>query len=136
MLVGTLIRDDVSSVAIRGVFAIGDKIFHILERPWQNNARNKSCIPAGQYSAHFLPRSASGKYRNIYHLKPVSGRSGILIHNGNVVSHSRGCLIIGLRRGTLAGQPAVLNSRTALSELSQVTQQEPFMLNIIGQQTI
>ena len=136
MLQAVLIRDEVSAQAIRGRLIIDKKEFQVLERPWLNNKRNQSCIPVGEYHAHFLERSASGRYKNIYHITPVKHRTGILIHNGNVVSHSRGCLIIGLRRGTLANQPAVLNSRTALYQLAQVTEQQPFNLTIIGQQKL
>lgn len=131
-----LLRDEVRDDSVRGILAAGGAFFHVIERPWQNNKRNESCIPAGEYHTTFLPRSASGKYRQVYHLQSVPGRSGILIHNGNVVAHSRGCLIIGLRRGTLAGKAAVLNSRTALHQLYQVMGPEPFKLTIIGKQTV
>ena len=131
-----LLRDEVRSDCVRGILAAGGKFFHVIERPWESNTRNKSCIPAGEYHTTFLPRSASGKYRQVYHLQSVPGRSGILIHNGNVVAHSRGCLIIGLRRGSLAGKPAVLNSRSALHQLFQVMGSEPFKLKIIGNQSL
>ena len=131
-----LLRDEVRTDSIRGILAAGGKIFHIIERPWKNNKRNESCIPAGEYHTTFLPCSASGKYRQVYHLQAVPGRSGILIHNGNVVAHSRGCLIIGLRRGSLAGKPAVLNSRSALHQLFQMMGPEPFKLKVIGNQNL
>lgn len=129
-----LIRDEVSSQVIRGTLRAKDKVFHILERPWLNNKPNESCIPAGDYNAIFLPRSVSGKYKNIYQLQSVPGRAGILIHNGNLVDHSRGCLIIGLRRASLAGKPAVLNSRTALEDFVALFSGESFVLKIIGNQ--
>ena len=59
-----------------------------------------------------------------------------LAHNGNIVNHSRGCLIIGKRRGTLAGKPAVFNSRTALRSFVDLMEHESFMLNIIGNQYV
>lgn len=127
-----MVRDDIRSDYTLGSFYLDGEHFHILERPWRNNTRNESCIPAGSYKAQFLPRSTSGKYRNVFWLKDVPGRSGILIHSGNLVNHTRGCLIIGKRRGTLAGKPAVLNSRTALLELAALTEREDFHLTIIG----
>lgn len=133
---GILTRDDVRADCIRGTLLIAGERFHILERPWAGNTPNQSCIPAGTCTARFLPRSASGRYRNIFWLTPVEGRSGILIHNGNVVDHSRGCLIIGKRRGTLAGKPAVLNSRTALLELGRLTGARDFHLTILGDQKL
>lgn len=136
MQMAILLRDEVRADSIRGVLFAGGKFFHTIERPWKNNTRNESCIPAGEYQTTFLPRSASGKYRRVYHLQSVPGRTGILIHNGNLVDHSRGCLIIGLRRGSLAGKPAVINSRTALNQLFQVMGTEPFQLQIIGNQQL
>lgn len=104
--------------------------FHILERPWLDNRNNVSCIPTGEYRCTFMARSGSGKYRNVYWLRQVPGRTGILIHNGNVVDHTLGCLIIGMSRGVLAGKPAVLNSRTALRRFVDEMGREPFKLTI------
>lgn len=128
------IRDDVRPEGIRGLLIAKGEEFQILERPWLNNRNNVSCIPAGLYKASFLAASGSGKYKNIYHLQDVPGRGGILIHNGNLVKHSRGCLIIGKRRGTIGGQIAVLNSRTALFEFVELMEHKDFYLNIMGDQ--
>lgn len=118
---------------VRGaLFAVG-KTFYTLERPWLNNAANVSCIPVGEYDAVFLPRSGSGKYRNVYHVLHVIERSGILMHNGNLVRHSKGCILIGARPGKLGGEPAILNSRTALKQFVDSMQHQPFKLTIVGE---
>lgn len=106
----------------------------MLEPPWRHNIRNLSCIPSGTYQVHHLPKSASGRYKDVYHLQDVTGRSGILIHAGNVADHTKGCLIIGKRKGRLAGKRAVLNSRTALTELHGITERKSFKLHILGNQ--
>jgi len=129
-----LLRTEVSSECIRGILFAMDEVFYVLERPWLDNERNESCICAGTYTAEYLPRSTSGKYRNVYWLRDVPGRSGILIHNGNTVDHSRGCLLIGRRRGTLGGHRAVLNSKTGLHEFVELMAREDFKLNIYGSQ--
>jgi hypothetical protein len=67
-------------------------------------------------------------------LREVPSRGGILIHSGNVVDHSKGCLIIGKRRGNLAGKRAVLNSKTALQEFVQLMDGQDFLINIYGSQ--
>lgn len=134
MLTVHLIRDDVSDECIRGLLYAEGEIFHILERPWLDNQTNKSCICAGTYKSQFLPRSTSGRYRNVYWLREVPERGGILIHSGNVVDHSKGCLIIGKRRGHLAGKRAVLNSKTALQEFVQLMDGQDFLINIYGSQ--
>jgi hypothetical protein len=126
-----LMRYERKSTHTLGVLVVGTQYFYTIERPWLGNARNISCIPGGEYETHFLPRSASGKYRNVYHLQDVSQRSGILIHNGNLVSHSRGCIIIGEKPGYLGGQRAVLSSRSALRKFRQAIGEKPFKLRII-----
>lgn len=80
----------------------------------------ETAIPAGTYSIglHDSPSVRSGKlwspdppYLPI--LEGVEGFSGILIHSGNTDRDTRGCIIVGLRRGN----EAVSDSRKALSEL-------------------
>lgn len=89
-----------------GVIRLNKYIFSTLELPWKDNARNVSCIPDGIYVV-------SLNDRNIYTLSDVPGRYGIQIHVGNLASDIRGCILLGLRFGTLMGQPAVLNSTAA-----------------------
>jgi hypothetical protein len=129
-----LLRDEPLSTCIRSTLWAKDRTFQILERPWLNNQSNISCIPAGGYKCRYLERSASGKYRNIYIIEGVGGRVGILTHNGNLVIHTKGCLLIGKRRGILGGQPAILASRTALSEFVALMDKQDFYLYIIGNQ--
>ena len=114
-----------------GAFVINGETFYMLERPWLDNQRNVSCIPTGKYHVTFLPRSASGRYRNVYHVHNVENRSGILIHQGNLVRHSKGCLIIGSKHGALNGEPAVLSSKTALRSLNKLTDKQGFTLEIL-----
>lgn len=131
-----VIRNDVSAECVRSFVLIGDEQFYFLERPWLNNQRNISCIPAGNYKARFLEKSGSGRYKKVYLLIDVPGRGGILIHCGNTVKHSKGCLIIGKRKGRLAGRRAVLNSRTALQEFREIVGENTFTINIIGTQYV
>lgn len=126
-----LIRTERKSTHTLGVLVVGYTKFYIIERPWLNNARNISCIPAGTYQVDYLERSASGKYKKVYHVRNVPNRGGILIHNGNLVTHSKGCLINGLRAGYLGGARAVLSSRSAMRKLREVVGQESFTLEII-----
>lgn len=131
MLDAKLFRFEEKPTHTFGALVIGGKIFYVLERPWLNNKANVSCIPEGKYTAHFLPRSGSGRYTDVYHILPVNGRSGILIHKGNLVSHSLGCLIIGSSVGSLGGKPAVLQSAKALRELNNITDKKSFKLEIM-----
>lgn len=129
-----LIRDRSGSDCVMGTLVADLETFQVLERPWLDNRSNISCIPAGDYIVKYMARSSSGKYRNVYHVQDVDGRYGILIHNGNTVNHTKGCLIIGKKRGWLGGQRAVLNSRSALGQLVETLGYEPFKLTIWGDQ--
>lgn len=48
-------------------------------------------------------------------LENVPWRTGIRVHSGNTIADTDGCVLVGQRRGTLHGQPAVLDSRAALA---------------------
>ncbi|WP_428242974.1 DUF5675 family protein [Gynuella sp.] len=92
------------------------------ELPWLNNERNVSCIPPGEYT---LKPHTSPHFGKCFIIVDVQGRSFILIHKGNWCGNRAkgfrsdvlGCIIVGQRLGTLAGQAAVLASGTAFNRL-------------------
>ena len=127
-----LIRDTVSDKRTFGRLVLGDQVLHTLERPWLENLVSESCIPAGRYRVNYLKKSYSGKYKDVYHIVDVEGRTGILIHKGNLVGHSTGCVIIGLIKGLLGSEPAVLSSAVALKRLHKWAGRESFMLNVVS----
>lgn len=126
-----MVRTHKTTTETLGYLFIAGEWFRTLERPWQDNERNVSCIPSYEYDATFLPRSASGKYTNVYHVTPVAQRSGILIHKGNLVSHTLGCILLGTRVGRLGNQLAVLNSATAMAKLNKLLDGQSFSLEIM-----
>lgn len=126
-----LIRYEQNKCCTFGFIVAGDSSFHTLELPYRDNKKNQSCIPKGSYPCNYLPRSASGKYRSVYHVRNVQDRSGILIHAGNVPDQTKGCVLIGKRRGWLAGVPAVLNSRSALNDFVDLMD-DKFELEVIS----
>jgi hypothetical protein len=101
-----------------------------LEPPWLNNRSNVSCIPAGTYNCEWLQRSASGKYKRCWHVTGVPGRVGILIHAGNRLAHTLGCILPGKKHGYLGGQDAVLSSKSALNMLRKQLEGKPFVLSV------
>lgn len=125
-----LTRTDHRGCCCRGYLAIGTDVLAVLEQPWRDNERNVSCIPTGRYECRYLEKSASGRYRRVWHLQEVQGRSGILIHTGNLVRHTRGCILVGMRKGQLAGEPAVLNSRTGMERLRTIVGEQAFTLEV------
>jgi hypothetical protein len=85
-----------------------------LEDPPNNNSVGNSCINPGTYNC--LPHNGKN-FKDVWILQNVPGRSAILIHNGNTIQDTRGCILVGLSIGTIEGQPAILNSLAALNLL-------------------
>jgi hypothetical protein len=81
-----------------------------LEPPWQHNMRNISCIPAGEY---VVKKHFSRKFGDCFHVLDVPNRSGILIHAGNYVQDTRGCILVGK---TFRGE-SIGTSKATLSDL-------------------
>lgn len=127
----TLYRYSNGKTHTAGLLVYDNKSLYTLEPAWLGNRRNISCIPAGEYTCEFMPRSSSGKYRNVYHIVGVDGRTGILIHNGNLRRHTKGCVLLGTRSGRLGGRPAVLSSRTAMKRFVQDMDKRDFKLRVI-----
>lgn len=116
------------------------RVCFVGELPWKDNRANVSCIPNGLYQVEYLARSASGRYQDVYHVREVDGRTGILIHKGNYTgdrelgmrSDSWGCLLPGSRVGRLSGQRCVLASGSALMDLHDVVGRNDFELEVMG----
>ena len=58
-----------------------------LERPWKNNQRGISCIPAGFYECR---RVKSPKFGDTFQVMHVPNRSEILFHKGNLEDDTHG----------------------------------------------
>ena len=93
-----------------------------LERPWADNQKGMSCIPAGEYAVLRCKASPdygfkdSSKFGNTFQVMNVPGRSYILFHKGNLDDDTRGCILIGEQYGFLRGQPAILASGPGFKE--------------------
>ena len=129
-------------------FYDGDKALGMIntgELPWRNNARGRSCICSGVYTC--TPR-LSEKFKDHFILtgkgvldtltKDPKQRDFVLIHKGNLcgdrdrgfVSHVDGCIIVGVSRGFLNNQMAVLSSGVALDRLIHWSARQSFSLEI------
>lgn len=79
------------------------------------------CIPSGEYPVRidFSPRFQ----RPMPRVENVPGRSGILIHYGNYVEDTEGCVLVGSSKSTIQGanpEPAVWKSRETFDRLFRV----------------
>ena len=136
-----LARDESSDHGTLGMlFGAGGPPLHVIELPWRENRRDRSRIPAGAYDVapHRSPR-----FGRALLVLGVPGRSHVLFHSGNLagdvalglLTHTRGCLLPGLRRGALTAggrrQRAVLASRPAMRALLDRAGDAPFRLDIL-----
>lgn len=133
----TILRTRRSDHGTEGVLIFNDFICYTLELPWRNNEKNISCIPTGEYDAIIR---ISPRFGRVYWVLKVDGRTYILIHSGNwagdtqkeLVTHTNGCILLGEKRGYLAGQRAVLLSRRAIRQFMNKLQGNDFKLHIIS----
>lgn len=91
-----------------------------LELPWKDNQRRVSCIPDGDYTCKAVKgrKTSGGLYIPFtYEVLGVPGRDGILLHVGNTITDSEGCILIGEKFGTLTNKPAILESRGGFQKL-------------------
>lgn len=141
---GVLFRYETGDEGTFGrLFVDGAPFCFTAELPWRGNAPNMSCIPPGFYTSIFVPRTASGKFRNVYHVQDVPARSGILAHVGNYAgdrlrglrTNSWGCILPGRHVGKLNGQKAVLSSALALMDLNKYLKGRPLDLWVVNAMT-
>lgn len=78
-----------------GMMLMDDKnVAWTCEDPWNDNRVGESCIPAGTYN---VTKRISPKYGHHWHVLDVPNRTFILIHNGNNINHTTGCILVGDR---------------------------------------
>jgi hypothetical protein len=87
-----------------------------LERPWLRNGKDVSCIPEGNY---ICKRVLSPKFGDTFEITDVPERTHILFHKGNTMDHTKGCVLVGQRFGSLGERTAVLLSRDGFGALME-----------------
>jgi len=132
----TLARLARSDQGTEGILLAGEFNCKTLELPWRENARQVSCIPAGEYDVEIR---LSNKYGRVYWVRKVPNRTYILIHSGNYAgdvsksfkSHVMGCVLLGKTHGYLGGQRAVLTSRSTVRNFMREMDYQKFQLNVL-----
>jgi len=95
----------------------GNHLCYTMELPWLGNQPGHSCIPEGTYNC--VPHN-SPAHPDTWEVTGVPNRSAILIHNGNTMEDSEGCILVGSEEGILNGYPAVLHSVATLEKLREI----------------
>ena len=92
-----------------------------LELAWNNNARQISCIPNGEYSCEKKEATAAIPYQHVTVLN-VRDRSGIAIHKANYASQLRGCIAVGDKHVDMNkdGNLDVTNSSNTFKKLMEI----------------
>ena len=112
-------------------------ICYTLERPWLDNEPNVSCVPAGNY--RMKPHTSPSKGKT-YYLRSLDDdsvklfgpakRTHILLHPGNTIEDSAGCILVGDSYGIIDGQIAVMNSKKTFERILNLFKWRDFNLEI------
>ena len=101
-----------------GVLTICSQVFCVtLECPDKLNECNISSIPAQQYQCI---KMHSPRFGETFEIVDVPGRSHVLLHAGNIVDSTSGCVILAQYFGKLYGNRAVLNSGQTFKKFMEV----------------
>lgn len=97
---------------------------YALEQNWKDNQEGISCIPPGDYICS--PHKSVHLRGILWHVTPVVNRIGILIHGGDVLKDTHGCILLGLDRN----KQGVWRSQDALAYLATLVPPTGFRLRI------
>lgn len=76
-----------------------------LERPWLDNQHDVSCIPAGSYVTKRVHSPHFGC--EVFQIMDVPNRGNVLLHWGNFVTNSEGCVLLGTAFADLNGDGTI-----------------------------
>ena len=111
----TIVRISSLDEGTFGVMLLDGKPFAVTgERPWMDNKKSVSCIPAGVYSCQ---RYVSAKYPDTFEVMNVPKRTYVLFHKGNFpLKDSEGCILVAEKFEEVNGKVAVLESKHGFEE--------------------
>ena len=128
MKIVEIIRLETGESGTLSILRIDKQVFCVtLEPPDRLNERNTSSIPAGQYICSPYESPTHG---GTFEVTNVPGRSAILLHAGNIVDHTEGCIMLGETFGKLKGNRAILNSGNTFRRFLAEMGRTPFHLTI------
>lgn len=102
-----------AAVTLSKIFIDGDFFCYGLEDPVrEKKIYAETAIPEGIYKVgtRWSPKFSKKHNHDMLWVKEVPNYEYILIHWGNTIKDTAGCLLVGNRLGALNGQVAILNS--------------------------
>lgn len=108
-----LTRFAYTDMGVFGRITVDGVDLYTVERPWLGNAASISCIPNGTYKCK--PRWYSGGGYDAVEVLDVPNRTHILMHIGNTMFDSAGCILINSKLGWVNGMWAGQGSKNAFS---------------------
>ena len=93
----------------------------VMENPWRGNKKGASCIPEGIYTMRkrrspMVERTSGGEFLDGWEICDAPDRTFIMIHPGNYVRDTDGCLLVGKTIGW-NGELMVTHSRDVFRSL-------------------
>jgi len=108
-----------------------------VEPPWRHNAKNESCIPAGEYTMEMrlsalITRVTRNEFKRGWEVTGVPNRDYIMIHPGNFgVEDSDGCILVGRAYAVINCQPGISASFATFKDLmGQLAKRESWRIVI------
>ena len=130
----TLTRQINANEAVLGVLTGLSKVLYTLEHEWNNNNPGTSCIPAGDYlcKPHGWEKGNPFEFSKtqVWEITNVKDRSAVLIHIGNYLKDTRGCVLVGTGMQITQMLSMVSDSSTAINLMRKEIGQEQFILKI------
>jgi hypothetical protein len=124
-----LVRFAMTPYGTFGRLRCGDREWFTVEKPWNNNVPQTSCIPAANYFLR-LGTYNHGGYP-AYEIIGVPDRSMIKIHKANLADELLGCIAPGKELGWIKNKWAVTRSSEAYTELMATAEvEQPLTINI------
>jgi len=121
----TLTRGTTGPKGTFGMLSLnGEPLTVTCEEPWLDNAKMVSCIPDGKYQ---VEKYSSAKFPYVWEIKGVPNRTAILIHAGNTIDDTHGCVLVG----RCFNKYSISESQAALTFL-RTRLPDSFMLTVRG----
>ena len=92
-----------------------------MEQPWRENTRFVSCIPADLYICRAY---SSAKFKDVYEIQGVMGRNNILLHKGNYIEDTAGCVMVAEKFELFGDEAVIADSRGGFDDLHELVKRE------------